>query len=171
MKIRLILISLLLFPSLSGALELKPGGVGDIYLSQHVKKIQKILGENFYKDRTLDEDEVKCHYVEPETIRPPVNLMIEKEILTRIDVFSEKIASPKGLRIGDSEKLIYEKFGTKIEKREHPYLGKEGAYLIIDMGKSKLLFETFAGKIQAFRIGMEPAIYYIEGCPIENRKN
>lgn len=166
MKLFFLIIPLLAFPAISNALELNSKGVGNIYLTQHVKDIQRVLGEDFYKNRPLDEEDIRCHYVEPETISPPVNLMIEAEKLTRIDIFSEEIASPKGLHIGDSEELIYKKFGVEIEKKDHPYMGKDGAYLIIDMGGSKLLFETFNKKIQSFRIGIEPAINYIEGCPI-----
>jgi len=168
MKTLLTLIVLLAFPPASDALELNSKGIGNIYLSQNVKDIQKTLSEDFYKDRALDEEEVLCHYVEPKTIKPAVNLMIENEKLTRIDIFSEEIASPKGLHIGDPEKLIYKLFGEDIEKRDHPYMGKDGAYLIINLGESTLLFETYVGKIQSFRIGMEPAIYYIQGCPIES---
>ena len=164
MKILLTLLALLAIPLVSNAMELSSKGVGKIHLTQDIKEIQKALGEDFYEGRVLDEEEVLCHYVEPKTIKPPINLMIEKGKLTRIDIFSEKIASPEGLHIGDSEELIYKTFGKDIEKKDHPYMGKDGAYLIINLGESKLLFETFIGKIQSFRIGVGPAIYYIEGC-------
>ena len=165
MRMTKLIISIFLLSISVGAhaFEVYENGFGKIKLNQSVTEVQKLLGENLYLGRDLDEDEFLCHQLVPKSIKPEVYLMIEEDILTRIDVYSKGITSPKGLSVGDKESVVYKHF-KNVEKRVHPYVGKDGAYVVVSYRTSELLFEIVGGYIVSFRVGIEPSVFYIEGC-------
>jgi hypothetical protein len=106
-----------------------------------------------------------CYYAYPNGNFDDIGFMIEDGRITRIDVYSKKISSVGDIHIGDSEKSVKKIFPGKVKEEMHPYLGKEGKYLIVKIKPGfAFVFETERGKITTFRSGRVSSVKYIEGC-------
>lgn len=106
-----------------------------------------------------------CYYISPNGKYDGIALMVEDEIITRIDISSEKISTDSGVRIGDSENAVKNAYPGKVREQEHPYLEKEGKYLVVEIKPGYgFIFETLHGKITSFRSGKMSSVEYIEGC-------
>lgn len=114
---------------------------------------------------SLDEDGQACHYVYPSGDYQDIGFMVEYGYITRIDVRSNKISTMNNIRIGDSEEKVKKAFPGKVLEEVHPYIGKEGKYLIVETKPDyAFIFETDRGKITRFRSGKLSSVRYIEGC-------
>lgn len=112
-----------------------------------------------------DEDESACFYIFPKGMSADIGFMVEEGRITRIDILSKRISSMNGIRIGDSENSVRKAFSGKFKEEVHPYLGKEGKYLIIEPTPGfGFIFETDKGIITFFRSGKMKSVQYIEGC-------
>jgi hypothetical protein len=113
----------------------------------------------------LDDDSQACHYVFPSGDYRDIGFMVEDGHITRIDIRSKKISTINNIRIGDSEETVKKAFPGKVLEEIHPYIGKEGKYLIVEtkLGYA-FIFETDRGKITRFRSGKLSSVRYIEGC-------
>ncbi len=111
------------------------------------------------------EEQQSCYYASPEGHSEDIGFMVEEGCITRIDVFSRKIPSVKGIRIGDSEKAVKKAFPGKVKEEPHPYLENDGKYLIVETKSGfGFIFETMRGKVTTFGSGRLTSVRYIEGC-------
>lgn len=93
-------------------------------------------------------------------------IMIQEGYVTRVDVFQPGIATPEGIRVGNSEARAKQAYGDKLKIEPHAYTGPEGHYLTVRSsdGLYGIRFETDGKKILSFYAGKKAAIAYIEGC-------
>ena len=96
-----------------------------------------------------------------------VSVLLEKGIVTRINVVSGKAETVEGAHIGDTEARIKELYGTRITVMPHRYTN--GHYLIINAASPadsmyKIIFETDGKVVTVYRSGRMPSIAYVEGC-------
>ena len=107
--------------------------------------------------------------------RPPAPPPAERGIwfmlvdgkFARYDVDTTKYRAPGGIAVGDPESKVAEVHSGRVESTPHKYV--EGAKTLTvtpaEGGDSRLVFETGAdGKIARWRIGVPPAVFYVEGC-------
>ena len=112
-----------------------------------------------------DEDTSECHYVYPNGKFDEVGFMVEGGRITRIDIYSKAIATSGGIRIGNDEDQVKKFFTGKVKEEIHPYIGKDGKYLIVELKPPyAFVFETDRGRITAVRGGELASVKYIEGC-------
>jgi hypothetical protein len=167
MKIKLLII-LLIFISFN--LIAKPknfihkDGFGPVLIGMTVDKASKVLGVKLVADSIMNDYE--CHYVYPDLKNVSIGFMVEENIITRIDIYKNNYSTDTGITIGQSEKMIYYKYNRRsIIEQIHPYIGKEGKYIIVNTQKGyQIIFETDHGLITSFRTGKLPSVGYIEGC-------
>lgn len=113
----------------------------------------------------LDEEAAACHYEFPRGDRSHLGFMVERGMITRIDVFSRRVASTGGIRVGDDEKAVQRAFAGKVREEPHPYLENMGKYLVVESRPGHaFIFETEHGRITSFRSGKLESVRYIEGC-------
>ncbi|MFC3551430.1 hypothetical protein ACFOLC_10460 [Lysobacter cavernae] len=110
-----------------------------------------------------------CYYLMPRPVPAGgyrIAFMIEHDKFARIDVESTDIIAPGGGKVGMSADEIGKLYAGRIQTRPHKY-AEGGQYLRIQdaaAGNGVLLFETDAGKVTGWRIGVPPQIDYVEGC-------
>ena len=84
----------------------------------------------------------------------------------RFDVDEALYPAPGGGKVGSTEPELLQRYAGRIEQMPHKYV--EGAkYLIVraPQGEAKLIFEVSPqGKVQRWRVGLPPAVDYVEGC-------
>lgn len=106
-----------------------------------------------------------CHYEFPRGNRSDLGFMVERGTITRIDVFSRKVAATGGIRVGDGERAVVRAFAGKVREEPHPYLEDAGKYLVVEAKPGHaFIFETEKGRITSFRSGRLESVRYIEGC-------
>ena len=114
-----------------------------------------------------------CYMLSPQPVPeggPVVSFLLEAGKFARIDVRSDAVTAPGGGKVGMMRSGIERVYGTdKIAAQPHKY--GEGEYLRVKDpagGDAVLLFETDANgpdaKVVSWRIGVPPAIDYVEGC-------
>lgn len=94
----------------------------------------------------------------------PINLMLEKGVLTRIYFNDATYATPKNIHIGSTEKQALTAYGKAIKVEIHKY-NQNGHYLT-RLGRNGIVlrFETNGKLISGLSIGTISAIEYVEGC-------
>jgi hypothetical protein len=96
-----------------------------------------------------------------------VSFMVEGGRVVRVDVDSSLIATDRGVRVGDSEASVRQKYGEHIEVRSHPYSGPEWHYLEVRSPRDTafaIIFETDGWRVRSFRVGLWAQVQYVEGC-------
>ncbi len=140
-------------------------GYGPVSIGMSVKEASKAFGQELKPAHTLDEDDKLCHYVYPDGNYKKIGFMVERGLVTRVDVHSNLYTTDSGVTVGQSDRMVYEKYKDKVSEQIHPYIGTEGKYLIVNTQKGfQLIFETDNGVITSFRTGKLPSVAYIEGC-------
>ena len=161
------LILIILFNSFSAPLfTIHENGYGPIAIGMTIPEASKALGVELKYPQDIDIKNEPCYYVYPNGKPDLIGFMIEKSIITRVDVSSKGYYTDSGIQIGDKEAEIFKKYPQKkISEKIHPYLGKDGKYIMINTSeKNRIIFETEQGTIISFRVGIIPSVDYIEGC-------
>ncbi len=163
-------IGLILIASAQSYLEpiftIHENGYGPVKIGMTIPEASKALGIALIPPQALDQDDKHCYYVYPNGNPKLLGFMVENTIITRVDVFSKGYFTNTGIQIGDKEEKIFKEYLTQIlAEKIHPYLGKNGKYIIVKTSeKNRIIFETEQDIIILFRIGMLPSVDYIEGC-------
>ena len=111
-----------------------------------------------------------CRYLFPEP-RPAqgygIAFMIVDGRFVRYDVDSDRYIAPGGLVAGNQVAEVEKAHAGRIERRPHKYVDG-AAYLVITPeggGDARLVFETNGGGlVESWRLGVPPAVHYVEGC-------
>ena len=110
-----------------------------------------------------------CHYLNPVWEHPPAHFafMFDGGKFVRYDVGNDTEVAPGGGKRGMDAEAIRSLYAGRVEESPHKYV-EGGKYLKVtaDEGSNgKLVFETdAAGKVSAWRAGVEPQVDYVEGC-------
>jgi len=111
-----------------------------------------------------------CYYLSPETApdaKRSIGFMLEDGKFVRYDVADASLPAPGNIRVGDSADAVRAAFAGRVEEAPHKYIEK-GLTLTVspeDNAVARLIFEIGEdGKVSAWRIGMPPQIFYVEGC-------
>jgi hypothetical protein len=83
--------------------------------------------------------------------------------LARVDAYRGTWRTSTGIRIGDTEREIRERY-PRLRTEPHPY-DPDGQYLIVRGPNRRVVFETNGDdEVTSFRGGRVPPVMYIEGC-------
>ena len=91
--------------------------------------------------------------------------MIEKGVLTRVEVRGRSVETLSGIRIGYAEEKVRQAYGSRVGTEPHKY-DPTGNYMkIFSADRTKaLVFETDGEKVTKFRAGLSESVQYVEGC-------
>lgn len=112
-----------------------------------------------------------CYFMTPTWVRTPAefNFMIVEGRFARFGTDRDTFVAPGGGKVGMDRAEIERLYAGRIEERPHKYT--DGAYLRIadpGGGDGVLLFETSGrdagAKVTEWRVGVPPAVDYVEGC-------
>jgi hypothetical protein len=91
--------------------------------------------------------------------------MVEDGKIVRVDIRDSSVATPRGARVGMDEDSVRALYGGRLRIKPHLYV--DGHYLIY-VGQAdtlhRLVLETNEGRVLAWRMGLYPAVEYVEGC-------
>ncbi len=111
-----------------------------------------------------------CYYLSPETapdVKRSIGFMLEDGKFVRYDVADASLPAPGNIKVGDGADAVRAAFVGRIEEAPHKYIEK-GITLTItpeDKSAARLIFEIGEdGKVSAWRIGIPPQVFYVEGC-------
>ncbi|AXQ28292.1 hypothetical protein D0B54_06175 [Solimonas sp. K1W22B-7] len=95
------------------------------------------------------------------------SFMLVNARFVRFDVDEDLYPAPGGGRVGSTAEELLQRYAGHVEQVPHKYV--EGArYFIVRPpggGEAKLIFEISPqGKAQRWRVGLPPAVDYVEGC-------
>lgn len=110
-----------------------------------------------------------CYYLTPDPAPADgngINFMMEEGKFVRYDIDDGSYAAPGDVVVGMKEADVLAKFPGRVEQQPHKYT--DGKYLVVAPeagGEARLVFETDEkGMITQWRIGLPPAVHYVEGC-------
>lgn len=110
-----------------------------------------------------------CYYLTPDPAPANgngINFMMEEGKFVRYDIDDGSYAAPGDILVGMTEADVLAKFPGRVEQQPHKYT--DGKYLVVSPengGETRLVFETDEkGVITQWRIGLQPAVHYVEGC-------
>ena len=108
-----------------------------------------------------------CRYMRPADARIRASFMLHRGRVVRVDVGRRGIATPSGVRVGDTESSVRRRFAGQLRIQRHVY--SDGYYLEFVPKDSaernrRVIFETVRGRVTYIRAGRLPEVRYIEGC-------
>jgi hypothetical protein len=115
------------------------------------------------------EETSPCSYADWPEAPPGVYVLIEKGVITRIEVDSASIATAAGARVGDTEQHIESLYPGRVERQLHK--STDGRYLIVrapasesDATDYRIVFETDGERVIRYRAGVYPVVLYEDAC-------
>lgn len=96
-----------------------------------------------------------------------ISFMLVDSRFARVDVDSNRYVAPGGGQVGGSADELMLRYAGRIEVTPHKYV--DGATVLtvapVGGGAARLIFEISPqGQVTRWRIGMPPAVHYVEGC-------
>jgi len=109
-----------------------------------------------------------CRYAAPRNRSIRASFMLINNRVARVDVSRRGIATPSGIRVGDSETSVRRKLAGRLTVSPHEYV-RGGSYLEFTPRDAKdsnrrVIFETNGRRITYIRAGRLPEVRYVEGC-------
>jgi len=170
---RFLLAWLMLAPALCAAQEAAPRsgwragveGIGPIRVGMSLDQARRATGMEFTEEPDRNSDWLACHVAwlsSGGTIQLDFSLMLERGLITRIDVASSEVATRSGVRVGDPDSSILHSYEGRLEEER----AADGTrYLTIYPKQShQLVFVSADGRITSFRVGLATAVHHEEGC-------
>lgn len=109
----------------------------------------------------------QCEYASWSAAPRGVTVMFTGGTLVRIDVVEPGIPTPEGLEVGATVARADSLYASTAIRRPHKYT--DGEYLILrPLAPAdtihRMVIEITDGKVVAYRIGLFPAVEFVEGC-------
>lgn len=109
----------------------------------------------------------QCDYAAWSDAPRGMTVMFNGGTLVRIDVSEPGIPTPEGLEVGATLARADSVYGAVAIRSPHKYA--EGEYLVVrPLAPAdtihRLVLEVTGGQVTAYRIGVFPAVEYVEGC-------
>jgi len=95
-----------------------------------------------------------------------ISFMLVDDRFARYDVTTAQFKAPGGTQVGDTRAMIEQRYGDRLSASPHKYVeGAETLSVVPEQGEAKLVLEmTPEGIVERWRVGVPPAIDYVEGC-------
>ena len=145
----------------AGEWEITPEGMGALKAGMSLDEAKIVMHGNLVVPAKLEE----CDYVNFRNAPAGLAAMVEKGVISRVEVRNGTVATVEGARIGDTEEKIKSLYPGIVTVRPHKYT--DGHYLVVtpkDAGENRIVFETDGKKVTRYHSGRLPAVEYVESC-------
>ena len=137
---------------------------GPVWFGMSIAQAEAALGERF----TPGAGEA-CRYLRTSGMPTALRFMAEGRRIVRADIDSSGIRTRSGATIGMTEAELRALYPGRIRTEPHKYTGPEGHYLVYRPREAadtnyRLIFETDGQRVLNYRVGLRPAVEYVEGC-------
>ena len=138
-------------------------GFGPVKVGMTLAQASKALGRRVTRGAGYEGD--GCYYASPESGYEGVAFMMSGPRVVRIDVRSNRYATDRGARVGDSEARIKRLYRGEYKVSRHKYVD-EGRYIEVEAkgGRYLMIFETDGKRVTTYRVGRPEQVGYVEGC-------
>jgi hypothetical protein len=161
MRLLLALGALLSFSVEAGEYPVSLTGYGPVHLGMTVAELEQALQTPL----NVQAPELEgCTYAEPGQGHEGLALMLKDGQLVRIDILGPGIRTLSGATVGSSESEIAALYSGRLQRSPHAYGAGSYFTLLSENGRYGLRFETAAGKVTSFYVGLKSAIQLAEGC-------
>jgi hypothetical protein len=149
---------------LTSASRVSTQGLGPVHIGVSKARAERAAGMRMRFDGPARSG---CRYMKPVDARVRASLMLTRGRVVRVDVARRGIATPSGVRVGDSEASVRRRFAGQLRVTRHEYT--DGYYLEFVPNdhaerNRRVIFETSRGRVSYIRAGRLPEVRYIEGC-------
>jgi hypothetical protein len=159
---RIFLTLAILFSFTTQAGSLTDSSFENVKIGMSSQNAIKLLKE--YESGKLNSEDASCYYLSPSKEADLPHFMIESNSVVRIEVFSNAVTTKDGITVGSSKNEVMAIY-KNVEASPHPYNFQTGEYLEVKLPNGYgIIFETDNNIVTSFRLGIYPAISYIEGC-------
>ena len=165
-------------PQLTEQSKVTIDGIGPIRVGMTVAEAEKSANVTLIEKG--GRADTNCYYMWPKTgpqgigfmvISPREAKTILRDRISRVDIFkNNRITTPRGAKIGDTEAQIKALYPGQIQVTPHQYTGPQGGHYLTLVPKDaadkgyRIVFETLKGRVTQFRSGKLPEVEYVEGC-------
>jgi len=151
-------------PALTASSRASSGGLGPVKVGMTKRQAQRAARTALVYSGS---DRRGCRYLVPRNRSIRAAFMLTNNRVARVDVSVRGIATPSGIRVGDSEAAVRRRFAGRLTVTRHTYT--DGGYLEYvpqdaDDVNRRVVFETTEGRVSMIRAGRLPEVRYIEGC-------
>jgi len=148
--------------AMAGDLTVDTHGLGAIKIGTRLSRIPIPLEEPI--ERTVYRRDGYCFFVSPRN-GPDFLMMIEGEVLTRVDILKAGIRSKNGVGVGDPIKKVKDAYGVAAVETPNFYDDKQPEFTVKSKdGRHALRFSTTDGLVTSISAGRLKAVQYVEGC-------
>jgi hypothetical protein len=139
-----------------------PTGIGRLRAGMTVTEARSTLPNGL-----ADPTRAECDHVAIEGAPGRILAMIVQGRVARIEVQDSATATDVGARVGDTEQRIDSLYSGRVAIMPHKYV--DGHYLVVTPTASadsmfRLVFETDGARVTRYRVGLLPAVEWVEGC-------
>ncbi len=137
---------------------------GPVWFGMSIAQAEAALGERFTHGGGEE-----CRYLRTSGMPIALRFMAEGRRIVRADIDSSGIRTRSGATVGMKEAQVRTLYPGRIRTEPHKYTGPEGHYLIYVPREAsdtsyRLIFETDGQRVLNYRVGLRPAVEYVEGC-------
>jgi hypothetical protein len=140
--------------------------VGPIRVGMSAGAAHRALGDGGARKAAPPGD--GCSYLASDALPKGLGVMLEGNLVVRLDIAAAGITTASGVGVGDTEEKIKTTYPGRIEVTPHKY-DPQGHYLRYvsrdagdwDVG---MVFETDGKRVTSFRVGAVAAIALVERC-------
>lgn len=109
------------------------------------------------------QEQEACYYLGPQQASYDIGYMVVDGTVQRIDIRAPGVATGQAVQVGMPAGEV-EGIYPGLERQPNKYSDRDDLIVQLE-GEAKLIMETDdSGNISAFRIGLPPAVDYVEGC-------
>ncbi|MFS2004388.1 hypothetical protein ACEN9F_12260 [Duganella sp. CT11-25] len=139
-------------------------GAGPLKIGMRFDTVNKILGDNMQRMPKELRNVPNCFQLEPAR-QPGLLLMFIDDVLKRVDVMEEGIASERGIALGDTVAKVERAYGEAIQRAAQLRDPAEQTLTVLaGGGQYAIRFETGKGKITGLYAGDYSQVQLTEGC-------
>lgn len=142
----------------------RPARVGVLRTGMTRPELMNVLGQ---PRRFGYDSQERCTYVGGSALPAGVQVMVFDSAVVRVDVTEPGVPTAEGIQVGDTEAAVLARYGDRAVVTPHKYTGPEGHYVTVTFpgdATHRIIFETDGRVVKSYRIGMLPAVEWVEGC-------
>jgi hypothetical protein len=107
-----------------------------------------------------------CHYawlVQDQELRLDLGLTLENGVVTRIDVATPEVATRSGVRVGDAESSVFQRYAGRVQVPAAE-AGQPRYLVAYPQQPRQLIFRSEDGRVSAYSVGRPPSVQHSEAC-------
>ena len=137
-------------------------GAGPVRVGMSAAEARRAVGGELSLPINLD---ATCEYARARAAPAGLRFMLHDGQVARVDADSAAASTTRGVRVGDSEARVRERYGSAVREEPHKYVAG-GRYLVVRGADTTraLVFETDGRVVTRYRGGRLPEVLWVERC-------